>query len=75
MSPAEVIGAPDGPGRSLRKLRRLAGVGLCDAAHAVGMCVPALHRAEDGDCRLLTVREVFVLSRVYADALKSGGAR
>jgi hypothetical protein len=39
------------------------------------MCVPALHRAEDGDCRLLTVREVFVLSRVYADALKGGGTR
>ncbi|PPH63121.1 MULTISPECIES: helix-turn-helix domain-containing protein [unclassified Rathayibacter] len=75
MTPVEIIGAPDGPGRSLRKLRMLAGVRINDAAKAVGVPVTSLHRAEDGDDRLLNVREVFLLSGLYAEALTRGGKR
>ncbi|PTL73818.1 hypothetical protein C1I63_13875 [Rathayibacter caricis DSM 15933] len=75
MNAAEVVAGPDGPGRSLRKLRQLAGVPIVQAAEAVGKPVASLHRAEDGDDRQLNIREVFVLSGLYAEELKKGGKR
>lgn len=75
MSVVALFESPDGPGRSLRKLRCLAGVQIADAARRSGMNAPSLHRAEDGDERMLTIVECSILSAIYAEALKKGGNR